>query len=95
MREKFTFNILGLYVNKFLDKLERAFQLDAKELIEVCHVRAKACIKRGGYDEAISLCQKALKLDHDDIEAHYQLGVAYKEERPGYAHQRDRLRPGR
>ncbi|GAG29126.1 unnamed protein product, partial [marine sediment metagenome] len=77
MKEKFGLHILGLYANKFLDKLESAFQLDSADLLKVYHEGAGNCVKRGRYDEAILLCQKAIKLDQDDVEAHYQLGIAY------------------
>ena len=77
MKEKFGFHILSLYANKFLDKLESAFQIDSADLIKVYHKEAGNCVNRGRYDEAISLCQKAIKLDQNDVEAHYQLGIAY------------------
>jgi len=54
MKEKFTFHILGLY----LDKIERAFMLDSKDLIKLHHEEAAAAINRHAYDAAISLCQK-------------------------------------
>ncbi len=63
-------NVLGLY----LDKIERAFSLDSQDLVKINHERAAACIKRGAYDSAIPLCQKALRSDEDDIQALYQLG---------------------
>ncbi|KKL88376.1 hypothetical protein LCGC14_1925370, partial [marine sediment metagenome] len=73
MARQLTFHVLGLY----LDKLERAFSLDAEDLKKIYHQRAAQCIKRGGYDAAISTCLKALALNDDDVEARYQLGVAY------------------
>ncbi|NQT02056.1 MAG: tetratricopeptide repeat protein, partial [Planctomycetes bacterium] len=77
MKEKFGFHILRLYTNKFLDKLENAFQLDSADLIKVYHNKAGNCVNRGRYDEAVALCQKAIKLDRNNVEAHYQLGIAY------------------
>jgi hypothetical protein len=58
MKEEFGFRILGLYANKFLDRVEGAFQIDSADLIKVYHEGAKSCINRSRYDEAISLCQK-------------------------------------
>ena len=77
MREKFGLHILGLYTNKFLDKLESAFKIDSNDLIKVYHKGAGNSVKRGRYDEAISLCKKAIKIDQNDVEAHYQLSIAY------------------
>ena len=71
MKEKLGFYILSLYVNKFLDKLERAFEIEPVDLIKVYHKEAETCIKRTEYAEAIDLCQKAIKLDHKDAEAYY------------------------
>ena len=77
MREKFTLHGLGHILGLYLDKLERAFQLDSKDVIKVNQERARDCIKRGRYDAATSLCQKTLELDPENVEAQYQLGVAY------------------
>jgi tetratricopeptide (TPR) repeat protein len=77
MGEKFAFQILGLY----LDKLERVFRLDSKDLIKAYREKAEDCINRGRYGEAISACQKAIKLSPDDVEVNYQLGVAYMGDR--------------
>ena len=77
MKEKFGLHILSLYANKLLDKLESAFQIDSEDLIKIYHKEAGTYVSRGKYDEAIAACQKAIKLDQDDAEAHYQLGIAY------------------
>ena len=66
MNGKNIFHVLGLY----LDKLERAFQLDSTDMVRLYHEKAASAIKRGAYDSAISQCQKALKVDADDVEAH-------------------------
>jgi tetratricopeptide (TPR) repeat protein len=38
-------------------------------------------IKMGSYDRAISECQRAIRLDNDDPDAHYNLGNAYRRKR--------------
>jgi len=72
MKEKFSFHILGLY----LDKIERAFGLDSKDLVKLHYQQAADAINRHEYDTAICSCQKVLESNPDDTEACYQLGVA-------------------
>ena len=44
---KFTLRGLGHVAGLYLDKLERAFQLDGKELVKLYHETAADHIKRG------------------------------------------------
>ncbi|MHC4144149.1 MAG: tetratricopeptide repeat protein [Planctomycetota bacterium] len=77
MKEILELHLVGLYANKFLDALENAFRINSTDLIQVYHKEAAKCVSRGRYNEAISLCQKAIKLDQADVEAHYQLAIAH------------------
>jgi len=62
MIEKFAFNILGLYANKFLDRLERAFQLNSKELIEVYQKKPKPALSVAYMMRQFSYVKKRLNL---------------------------------
>ena len=51
--------------------------LDSKDLIKLHHEEARTAINHHAYDKAINSCQKVLESNPNDIEAHYQVGVAY------------------
>ena len=46
MREKFSLHVLGLY----LDKIERAFKLDSRDLIKLHRKEITDAINRHAYD---------------------------------------------
>ncbi len=72
-------HILGLY----LDKVEKAFQIDSQELGNIYRERGKDLNSAGRHEQAVAICQKAVAIDENDVEAQYQLGVAYMGNRIG------------